>query len=285
MTEHRCFAMLKNEILEITVDPLGAQLKSLKKNGRQLLWQGDPKFWTDSSPVLFPICGGLKNDSYTLNGHTYSMEKHGFACNSYFNTVLSDEGLSFVLNSDDNTLKKYPYDFTFTVTYKLCGNAMTVDYRIENRSNTDMYFSLGSHDGYNVSGIENCELIFDSTESFETCILDGAILGRDKQKIAADGKVLPLKNEYFAIDALIFENVNSNAVTLHDKNTGSKIKTDIHDFENLLIWTVPNAPFVCIEPWSGFPDYSDTDGDFTKKNAIQRLQPHSEMTKTRKVEF
>ena len=147
-----------------------------------------------------------------------------------------------------------------------------------------MYFSVGAHEGYACKeGIEACEVIFNRTESFETCLLDGGILSRLKQKILPDGKVLPLKESYFETDALIFENVNSDEVTLFNRESGRRITVGFDGFENLLIWTIPGAEYVCIEPWSGFPDYSDTDGDFTKKNAIQRLAARGSMTKVHTV--
>ena len=147
-----------------------------------------------------------------------------------------------------------------------------------------MYFSVGAHEGYACKeGIEACEVIFNRTESFETCLLDGGILSRLKQKILPDGKVLPLKESYFETDALIFENVNSDEVTLFNRESGRRITVGFDGFENLLIWTIPGAGYVCIEPWSGFPDYSDTDGDFTKKNAIQRLAARGRMTKVHTV--
>ena len=268
-------------VLSAVIDCHGAQLRSLKKNGQEILWQGDKKFWTESAPVLFPICGGLRDDRYILNGKEYTLEKHGFACNLDFEGVkLSESSARFILRANEETLKKYPYDFIFTVTFTLENSSLKTVYTTENLGDSVMYYSVGAHEGYACAeGIEACDIIFNREENFETCLLDGGILGHNKQKLLPNGKVLPLKEEYFAVDALIFEKINSDEVTLFNRVSKNKITVKIGDFENLLIWTIPGAKYVCIEPWSGFPDYSDTDGDFTKKNAIQKVLPHGTSSK------
>lgn len=276
---------ISNQTLSAEIDCRGAQLRSLKKDGCELLWQGDSRFWTETAPVLFPICGGLKDDRYFLDGKEYKLEKHGFACGLDFEgEKLSESCARFVLVSNEKTLKKYPYNFVFTVTFTLSDSVLETEYSVENKNDREMYFSVGAHEGYACKeGIEACEVIFNRTESFETCLLDGGILSRLKQKILPDGKVLPLKESYFETDALIFENVHSDEVTLFNRESGRRITVGFDGFENLLIWTIPGAGYVCIEPWSGFPDYSDTDGDFTKKNAIQRLAARGRMTKVHTV--
>lgn len=273
---------IKFKNLTAKIDTKGAQLRSLTKDGCELLWQGDPKFWTDTAPVLFPICGGLKDDSYLLNGKRYFLEKHGFASSLDFKpTLLSENSVCMTASSNPETLKKYPYKFVLKFTFTLEENKLITTYAVQNDNCCDMYYSIGSHEGYKCDeGIENYDIVFNKTESFETCLLDGGILGRDKQKILPDGKVIPLKKEYFEIDALIFQAVNSDEVSLVNRQTGRTITVNFNGFENLLIWTIPDAPYVCIEPWSGFPDYSDTDGDFTKKDAIQKIFPHKTSVKT-----
>lgn len=40
----------------------GAELRSFKIGEKEYIWQGNPEIWIDSVPILFPICGGLKDD-------------------------------------------------------------------------------------------------------------------------------------------------------------------------------------------------------------------------------
>ena len=273
---------IENGQLSAVIDCRGAQLKSLKKDGVETLWQGDKRFWTETAPVLFPICGGLKDDTYILGGKQYSLQKHGFACNLEFEGQrISAESARFILRSDKYTLEKYPYEFIFTVTFTLHDNMLRTEYKVKNMNERDMYYSVGAHEGFVCKeGIEACSVVFDRQEKFETCVVQDGLLSRKKQKILSDGNTIDLKEEYFTVDALIFENVNSDSVTLINHKNPRKITVEFKDFENLLIWTVPGAGYVCIEPWSGFPDYIDTDKDFTKKTAIQKILPYGTAVKT-----
>ena len=57
---------LKNDVISISMDSHGAELKSLKKldTGKEYMWCGDAKYWGRTSPVLFPFVGGLKDKEY-----------------------------------------------------------------------------------------------------------------------------------------------------------------------------------------------------------------------------
>ena len=75
---------ISNSQLTATINTLGAELISLVKNNKNYIWQVDEKYWNKTSPVLFPIVGRLKNDSYSFNGKTYQLPRHGFARNMEF---------------------------------------------------------------------------------------------------------------------------------------------------------------------------------------------------------
>ena len=70
---------ISNSILTVEISEHGAELQSIKKNGKEYLWQGDAKFWGRRSPVLFPNVGRVWNDKYTHMGNTYEIGQHGFA--------------------------------------------------------------------------------------------------------------------------------------------------------------------------------------------------------------
>ena len=60
--------------LTATVDPMGAQLYSLKLNQSEYLWQGNPAFWSRRAPILFPIVGSLRNGRAESAQGTASLE-------------------------------------------------------------------------------------------------------------------------------------------------------------------------------------------------------------------
>lgn len=273
---------IKNEVLTAKIDEYGAHLRSLVKDGKEILFQGDDVNWEGTAPILFPICSNLKNGVYNYKGVEYSMGSHGFAKKIMFEaTKLSESAVSFVATHNEETLKEYPFEFRFEAIFELKGSELVTTYKVTNPADEDMYFSIGAHEGYNCpEGVENYEVCFNKTESFDSCVLEGNILGYNKDKLVPDAKSISLKNEYFTIDAIILEHINSDEVSLVNKTTGEKITVTVGDFCNLLIWSVPGAPFVCLEPWYGFPDFVDTDGDFTKKHSIIKLAPKATDIKT-----
>ena len=65
---------IKNLFITAVINNKGAELISLKdKNNREYIWQGNPEFWGKHSPVLFPIVGTLKNNSFSYNAKKYNL--------------------------------------------------------------------------------------------------------------------------------------------------------------------------------------------------------------------
>ena len=103
---------LQNEYLSIQIAERGAELCSIMCNGKEYLWQADPKFWGRHSPVLFPIVGKVWDDVYTVEGKNYPLSQHGFARDMDFELVSqSATEVTYRLMSTEETLKKYPFPF------------------------------------------------------------------------------------------------------------------------------------------------------------------------------
>lgn len=278
---------MQNEYLIVAVSTRGAEIQSVRTpGGTEFIWEGDPGIWKGRTPILFPICGGLKEDTYTLNGRTYHQQKHGFIRFAEFR-ILRAEATRLVLASEatEETLETFPWHFTFIVTYQLEGKSLTVSYTVENKENTTMYFNLGGHEGYALpEGIEEYELVFEEEEQLAVNSLSGNLIGHDKKPLM-QGRVLPLKKEYFSVDAIILEELRSRALTLRHKNGGRAVHVAFPDLSHLLVWQVCGAPFVCIEPWNGMPDFADADGDITHKAYITALEGHGSFTSTHTITF
>ena len=101
---------LKNDVISISMDSHGAELKSLKKldTGKEYMWCGDAKYWGRTSPVLFPFVGGLKDKEYRTKGKAYPMNQHGFARDMEFELFSQSENeIWFILKPNEETLAKY----------------------------------------------------------------------------------------------------------------------------------------------------------------------------------
>lgn len=266
--------VLKNEFLRAGISEIGAELKTLVANGRENIWQGAPEIWKSSCPILFPICGGLRDDRYLYAGKEYMLEKHGFARFEQFEVQNQTENaVDFVLTPTLETRKKYPFDYKLTVGYHLMGHSLEIRYTVENRTDGEMYFSIGSHEGYYTpEGIEDYDIVFPEKETLDSYVLYGNLLSHQRLPILKNSRVLPLYEKYFTIDALVFRDLKSRSAILFNRKTGRRVQIDFPDFPYFLLWHKPNAPYICLEPWDGIGDIVDADSDLTKKEGIRKLE-------------
>ena len=111
---------LKNEHCAVTVTDAGAMLRSLVRDGREYLWQGDPAYWAGQAPVCFPIVGVLPKGASTAFGKPCRMKRHGVArINPFTLTEHHCNGATFTQVADDNTLAAYPFDYRLEIRYEL----------------------------------------------------------------------------------------------------------------------------------------------------------------------
>lgn len=279
-------AVIANEKIKCTISALGAEIQSIIKDGKEIIWEGNPDVWSGKAPVLFPICGGLKDDKYTYEGKEYTLPKHGFVRKSEFEIEKhAKESVTFLLSSNEDTLKCYPFDFELRITYTLSGAELRVDYNVTNIGENNMYFSIGSHEAYACpEGIEEYSVVFEEEETLDSSILNGNLLEYDTIRIGESIRELPLKYDFFAVDALVFLNLKSRKVTLmHKVEKVVDVAFDGADY--LLLWTKPTGRYICIEPWCGVPDFEDSDYDITKKRGIIAVEPKKTATKTHTLTF
>lgn len=268
---------IKNEYLTAEIATLGAELQSVKCDTEEYLWQGDPLVWSGRAPVLFPICGGLKDDKYTVNGKEYTLPRHGFGRKSEFVLEREEENKAvFLLTQTEETKAVYPFDFELRISYTLEGKSIRIEYDVSNKSKEDMYFSIGSHEAYSCpEGVEEYYLKFEKKEKLTHNILKGPLLTEEYIVLAEDADELPLKYEYFDIDALTLLNLKSRKISLLKKDGSKKITVDFDGFDYVFVWSKPGAKakYLCIEPWCGIPDFEGSSYDITEKRGINKIEP------------
>ncbi len=279
--------VLNNGILEVQIDKIGAEIRKVTKDGKDRMWSGNPEHWAGVAPLLFPICSGLPDDKYTYNGETYEMPKHGFIRKLPFEVeATADDTATFMFAANEETLKMFPWRFELRIKYTIIREKIKVEYFVLNKSDDTMYYSIGSHEGYDCpEGIENYDVVFEKEEILENCLLDGPVLSGETQLILTSGNVLPLKEEYFKLDALIFKNIQSKKASLVNRTTGQTTTVLFPECEYLLLWHPVGAPFMCIEPWQGICSTKGDSGDITEKEGIIALESKVEKTHTHIIEF
>ena len=235
------------------------------------IWQGNPKYWARHSPVLFPIVGRLKNDSYFYKDKKYSLSQHGFARDKEFELIKKGEDfIEFSLKNDEETLKNYPFLFELNISYKLEKTKLIISYKVKNRSEDRLYFSIGAHPAFNISSGDFLD--FEDVRTSKRYFLNDKGLIYKNEEVSFTKNSLILDEEIFKNDALVFNDKNIKSIILRDKNSNKILKVEFKDFPYLGVWSKPNlAPFVCIEPWFGVADEENSNQNIEDKRGVQVL--------------
>lgn len=274
------FSKLSNGEIEICVNSKGAELSNLSKTGEsyEYMWQGDEAFWTGRSPVLFPIIGAVKNGEYRYDGATYQMPNHGLARKSEFELIESSKNqLIYSLKYSDEFLKIYPFEFELQLVYTLEGMGVNIEYRVMNHGSKVMPFQLGTHPAFNCpmdgeTVLDDYVIEFNKEENAPRLYLDDQnLIDHTIEGDGINGKTLKINKELFYNNALVYQDVNSDCVSLKSPKTNRQVTVESLNMPHLGLWQTPNAPFVCIEPWHGMADWSDFDGDIDEKEEIVKL--------------
>lgn len=270
---------LKNNILQISVNSLGAELNSIKTNdGVELVWQAKKEIWPRYSPILFPIVGRLKSGSYLINGAEYQLPQHGFARDMEFELIeQTDNQLSFELTAYEESLRIYPFHFSLIVSYRLIDNEVNVIYKVFNPDNHDLLFSIGAHPGFSTQRIAS-ETINDYYLEFENIselrvekLKDGLLSG-DSYSIPLVNNSLNLHTSLFENDALVFKNKQIDKISLCSRISKQKIELSCKDWPYFSIWTKKDTnSFICLEPWYGITDTLTSDHQFQNKDGLVQL--------------
>lgn len=272
---------LENERLCVEISEMGAEAVRIwdKKNQTDVLWEADPLYWKRHSPVLFPNVGKTYRNTVLIGGEHYPTSQHGFARDSKFRCIRSDQdAATFLLASTEETKEVYPFEFELVITYKLEKNSLLVKWEVKNPADETMYFTIGGHPAFRFAGKEETKedylLRFPGKESLTYVLIDpkeAAVDPEVKYELALKDECCPLNEEMFARDAMIFDNGQIGEVWLCHKDGTPYVKMECPGFPNFGIWSVKDAPFVCLEPWMGRADDIGFAGDISEKPGINKL--------------
>lgn len=271
---------IANDILEISIHEKGAELTSVfsKPLGIEYMWNGDPLFWSKHSPILFPVVGGLKNNTYFFENRGYVLPRHGFAREKTFSVShQSANSIEFTLADDEETSLEYPFLFELKISYSLDGNSLLVEYEVRNPGNEEMYFSIGGHPAFKIPLLEGTAyddyyLEFNKKEnSMRWPVSPDGLIDEEPIPVFSNDSIIPLKKELFSHDALVFKDLVSNQVALKCKKHSHGLDFEFEGFPYMGIWAAKNADFVCIEPWCGIADSVFSDQQLKNKEGINKL--------------
>ena len=272
--------MMQNDHLQVTASEHGAELQSVKLDGHEYLWTGDPAIWKRHSPVLFPFVGRNTEDRYLLHGKEYPMGRHGFTQDAAFSLVECDDlRAAFELTDSEETRASYPFRFLFRVGYTLSDTTIIVSYTVENRSDEMMYFGLGAHPGFLVPMEEGLAFEDYYAEFPDACrpdqvVFSDGILVTDTRAPypLEDGRRLRLRHDLFDLDAVVLENTGDSVTLRSDRGTRS-VTVTFPQMPWVGIWHMSkkDAPYVCIEPWVSLPARDGVVEEFSARRDLIHL--------------
>lgn len=226
----------------------GAIVTSWRVGDRELLYLDADRFADPSLsvrggiPILFPICGNLPDNTYTLGDRSYTLKQHGFARDLPWQVTHQDtEGaasLTLELKSNDATRQVYPFDFTVSFTYRLRGEELAIEQEYTNHSFSPMPFSTGLHP-YFATGDK-------SALAFQ--------IPSDRYQDQRTKEIHPFGGKFDfntpEIDAG-FTDLTSDTATVYDHQQGLELTLVAGaGYRHLVFWTLAGKDFYCLEPWT-----------------------------------
>ncbi len=261
----------------------GGQMVAYRYDSKDVLWTGDKQYWGEHAPLLFPICCRIKEGKIAVEGKQYEMPLHGFIRYVEFEaTLVTDTHIELVAHSDEQTKSQYPFDFTVTITHDLTEDGFASTFKVQNDSDRAMVYCIGGHPGFCTGNIEDWQLIFNKPldETLYLTTTEGNFMDLSLIHPRRLTTVFDLKYEDFDDDAFIAIEPKADAVRLINKNTGKGLEMTFGDFSVFAVWTAPKkrAPYICLEPWNGLPDFVDSTGNLEDKAYAQTLAPNESKT-------
>ena len=276
---------LSNDKLTVAVQTFGASLHSIKNaEGTEFLWQGDANYWSGQAPVLFPICGSIRDDQALLpDGKKTKMPRHGIVRKKEF-TIFEQtkDSITFEIVSDPEMYEQFPYHFQLHIQYMLEKNEVRTVFLVTNQDKKEMPFFVGGHPGfpcpvYDGEEYKDYYLLFEKEENCTVPlpITQTGLIDMEKRSgFLKNQKKLPISHEMFAEDAVILDELRSRKVTLCSKKHGEILEVEFKDFPYLILWSSSNeGPFIALEPWTGLSTCSDESDEFIQKRNIQTVKP------------
>lgn len=263
-----CKLTIENELLKIDVNQTGGCLMSVydKEREKELMWPGDPDSWRFQDVVIFPLIGKPAN-GYDVDGKTYDFRlPHGVArWETYEVEEHTPERLVLRLESNEETLSRYPYHFRLRLIYRLEGKKFSLTYAVSNTAGERMPYQVGAHAGFQTAG-KAIRIEFDRPDPLRNFPFDGT-MHRPSQPLSPDG-VLELTSELCQEKmAFILDHPCGGCTVI--RGDGIKLRYQWKDapYVNLFGYS-KGGEFMCVEPWWGICESPETSRELAEKEEM-----------------
>jgi galactose mutarotase-like enzyme len=273
--------VIRTDHLEVTLANEGAELQSIRHlpTDTEYLWQGDPQYWRNRAPNMFPVNVRFKDDRFTYKGQPYEMPRMGLAIKGDFK-VLEDTGnpasVVHVLQSDEESLRQYPFPFRLEVTSEIRGLTLVQRYRVTNTGSELMYFALGGHPGFRTpleGGRTRSDYayVFSQPMTVQRNVISNSLVTNTYVPFLKDEDRLFLDDERIPNGGMFLQDHDSRWIGVALKGHSPYVTIDLQDFPNTNLWSPPGMPYACIEPMVAHHDFEKTAEAIEKKDYLIRL--------------
>lgn len=258
---------LDNGILHLELTNKGGEMTKLLYKGQDVLYKGDREYWSGKNPTLFPFISSPDKKQYEYQGKTYPCRNHGLIRYSTLKTLEESENrIVLELKSNSETLKEYPFDFTYHIIYSLDNNRVNINYEIVNDSSKTMLFTFGLHPGFEVRDFDSLVLSFKDEEGI---LVDNTTRKEEVIKLKDYTNFLEDLNSH---QTVIFKDLKSPYVIM--KANDYSVKVSLENFRYLALWSpCKESNFICIEPWMSINDIKPSNNPFREDFELIYLKP------------
>lgn len=247
----------------------GGIITSFGTLGKEILYLDKETFYDVNTnirggiPILFPISGQLKDKKYELNGKTYSMKNHGVArINPWQVVKVSEEdeaSITIKLESNEETKRSFPLDFELLFTYILKNGKLTIEQEYINKSQEPMPMYSGFHPYFNAES-KNIHYETDAAkyEDYNDDKIKDYTGSIDLENMAESAVFLDAKQSSIAFE---LPGLNRKIILEYGK-----------EFKYVVLWSVKNKKFICVEPWMAKSFSFNTKEDLCYVKPLGRLK-------------
>jgi galactose mutarotase-like enzyme len=197
------------------------------------------------------------------------------------------DSITFRLCDNEESRAKYPFAFELTITHRLQGRTVTVEWSVKNPSDTEpLYFSIGGHPAFNCPadpGTAKTDYFirfdgYENTESIPYVLIDQPSQGIDFEhphRLHLNKGFIPVEETTFDNDAYIFDEGTVQKVSLCYPDKTPYVTLSAPGFPSFGVWSKPHtdAPYICLEPWIGRCDNMGFAGELPEKYGEQCAAP------------
>jgi galactose mutarotase-like enzyme len=226
------------------------------------------------NPVLFPAVGvsnGSRPDHWDHAGASLAMPPHGWARNVYWQIDrLDTRSLSAVVVPHPGFRLAFPFDFELRMTYRLEPVGLVLDTDLHNTGDRPFPYALGFHpylraplgEAPTSGARERCLVRVPAATRLTTP--DG---WRTLVRAPEPARVIPASAAELP-GSVVVEDTGARSLEVEDPDSGLAARVSVDGSEQTFpVWVVwsaaPDAPYVCLEPWTDAPNALNRPGTRT----------------------